>query len=72
MSHIVEQIMNGGEMNGTISDFEESVKMMEKMKLEPDRVLEGARVCWPLAAPFGAETDNPPRVLKPLKNQNKT
>lgn len=68
----IADIMNGGEMNGTIADFEESLKLMEKVKADTNSVMEGARARWPLASAFGADTSNPPRVLKPLKQTNQT
>ena len=45
---------------------------MEKVKADTNSVMEGARVRWPLASAFGADTSNPPRVLKPLKQTNQT
>lgn len=55
----------------TISQFEEAKKLLEKEKLDSTKLMEQARAQWPLAVVFGAASDAPPRVLKPLKTEKK-
>ena len=55
----------------TISQFEEAKKLLEKEKLDSTKLMEQARAQWPLAVVFGAASDSPPRVLKPLKTEKK-
>ena len=55
----------------TISQFEQAQKLLEKEKIDSTKLMEQARAQWPLAVAFGAASDAPPRVLKPLKTDKK-
>ena len=45
----IYEIIEDGKMNGTITDFEDTIKFLEKARLNTKTVLEAARSTWPLA-----------------------
>ena len=67
---IEEIIHDGDSFRGDIEQYQDAIKFLEKAKIDSTRVKEAAKLQWPLAVAFGAETDCPPRVLKPLKHQS--
>ena len=67
---IEEIIHDGDSFRGDIEQYQDAIKFLEKAKIDSTRVKEAAKIQWPLAVAFGAATDCPPRVLKPLKHQS--
>ena len=67
---IEEIIHDGDSFRGDIEQYQDAIKFLEKAKIDSTRVKEAAKLQWPLAVAFGAATDCPPRVLKPLKHQS--
>lgn len=67
---IEEIIHDGDSFRGDIEQYQDAIKFLEKAKIDSTRVMKAAKIQWPLAVAFGAETDCPPRVLKPLKHQS--
>ena len=67
---IEEIIHDGDSFRGDIEQYQDAIKFLEKAKIDSTRVKEAAKLQWPLAVAFGAATDSPPRVLKPLKHQS--
>ena len=63
-------IHDGDSFRGDIEQYQDAIKFLEKAKIDSTRVKEAAKIQWPLAVAFGAATDCPPRVLKPLKHQS--